>query len=341
MTRGQSSLTRGARPRLAHVAKGALVTAASILFALGVAGGGGAMAASPPRGDREPKLVTTFQAGQFPEGLVVNRAGTPIVSVTTFGATQQEPGHGQVVKVSNSGAKKPFGPRFNVGAGVLTGLALDRRGGVYLADAAFRAPAAAGVLRIGPGGSASRVLRLPDSDFPNGVAVRHGAVFVSDSVHGKIYRVDRRGGNGSVWLKSKLLAPKKAFGANGIAFWRGSLYVAVTDSGRIVRVPVHANGAAGHPRVVVRSKRLHGADGITFDSRGRLYIATSSTNKLMRLNREGHLVKLADQSDGLRYPTTPAFDPKHPRLLYLVNGDFEGTARPTLVRFRLPHAGSR
>jgi hypothetical protein len=104
--------------------------------------------------------------------------------------------------------------------------------------------------------------------------------------------------------KHPLLAPVTNIGANGLAFWHRSLYVAVADTGRIVRVPLLGNGRAGTPVVIAHAKMLRTADGIAFDVR----------------------------ADGLNYPTMPAFGTtcQTRTTLFITNGAFHG-GTPNLV----------
>jgi sugar lactone lactonase YvrE len=129
------------------------------------------------------------------------------------------------------------------------------------------------------------------------------------------------GGEPAIWLQASLLAPKTSIGANGLAFWRGSVYVAVADSGTIVRVPLTAGGNAGTPAVVAQAPLLRTADGIAFDIGGNLYI-TVNDNRLVRLALDGVLTQLAAKNNGLVYPTMPAFGttPTTRTTLYITNG---------------------
>ena len=329
--------SRGAR----HLAIVSVVVALGLLVAVTSSAGGvgGARTSASAAQALHLTQIASFQQGRFPEGLAVSRSGHPFVSVTRFGATENDPGTARVVKVSRSGTTLPVGPQFNVGFGVLTGLAFDAKGRLYIADASYRAPGRPGVWRLHGNGSVSQVLKLTDKSFPNGLAFKGSNLFVSDSLRGVIRKV-RPGGRASVWAKSPLLAPRHALGANGLAFWHHNLYVSVTDSGRIVRIPVRASGAAGEPVVVAKRDALRGADGIAFDRRGNLYVATSSTNMLLRLAPDGDLARVARRRDGLLYPTTPAFaGPTRPRRLLLVNGDFLGVGAPNLVALHVRHGG--
>ena len=40
-------------------------------------------------------------------------------------------------------------------------------------------------------------------------------------------------------------------GANGVAVWKRDLYVAVTEHGRIVRIPILPDGSAGEAEVLL------------------------------------------------------------------------------------------
>ncbi len=177
-----------------------------------------------------------------------------------------------------------------VGAGLLTGLAFDPGGNLYVADATFEAsPTPPGVFRIGARGVVTRVATLPAGSFPSGLAFHDGDLYISDSSLGAIWRLAPEG-NAAIWLQDPLLAPKVStgIGANGLAFWRGSLYVAVADSGAIVRVPLTAGGNAGVPVVTAQAPLLRTADGIAFDIQGNLYVTVNS-NRLVRLAPSGGL----------------------------------------------------
>jgi sugar lactone lactonase YvrE len=166
-----------------------------------------------------------------------------------------------------------------------------------------------------------------------------GKLYISDSSLGTIWRL-APGHHVTSWLRHPLLAPagNTGIGANGLAFWHHSLYVAVADSGWIVQVPLHPGGEAGTPRVVAQADRLRTADGIAFDVHGNLYI-TVNNNRLMRLAPGGALTRLATKDNGLLYPTMPTFGttPATRTTLYITNGAFyKGT--PNIVAF---HAGAR
>ncbi len=271
----------------------------------------------------ELPVITTFTPGDFPESLAIDGQGNLYASLGFIG---------EVVKVTPDGQQQKLAS-LPVGAGLLTGLAFDADGNLYVADATFEAsPTPPGVFRIGAGGAVTRVATLPADSFPNGLAFHDGYLYISDSSRGAIWRLPRRG-DAAIWLQDPLLAPKTSIGANGLAFWRGSLYVAVADSGTIVRVPLTSGGSAGTPMVVAQAPLLRTADGIAFDVQGNLYV-TVNDNRLVRLAPDGGLTQLAAKNDGLVYPTMPVFGatPATRTTLYITNGALlNGT--PDIVAF--------
>ena len=114
------------------------------------------------------------------------------------------------------------------------------------------------------------VAELPPGSWPNGLACRGGYLYAADSSLGAIWRIPLGGGvvkPSKPWFKSDLLAPGDpdtdpsalGIGANGIAFRGANLYVAVSDFGRIVRIPISAQGKPGTPTVVCDAIRTaHG-----------------------------------------------------------------------------------
>jgi SMP-30/Gluconolactonase/LRE-like region len=306
----------------------------SLLTAL-ILGAFGAAVSVAGAGSQHPsavRVVASFNPGQFPEGLAMDAFGHCYVSVTTWGPTDKDPGTGQVVRITAAGKKQPVGPVFDVGFGLLTGVAIGPDHAVYVAVASSQAARPPGIWRIDAAGKAAEVLTLTDGSFPNGLVFRRGRLYVSDSSLGRIWTTGAHGA-AVVWSASKLLRPTSAngFGANGIAFRGGVLYVAVTDRSSIVGIPVRSDGSAGKPKLVAHGTALKGADGIAFGRGGALYVATSSSNTLVRLSASGSLSRVAGPAQKLLYPTTPAFASAGASKLYLVSGDFFAKGTPKLL----------
>jgi sugar lactone lactonase YvrE len=292
-----------------------LIAGALMLVSAGVPGAG-----AQPGGPNPPQPLTVFPAGSFPESLAV-RDGALYVSLGFVG---------EVVRVTAQGVQTTYAAGLPIGDGLLSGLAFDRAGNLYVATATFTTDPAPGVFVIpAGGGSFSRVVTLPADSFPNGLAVRGRYLYISDSSLGAVWRVQPTSTSTTPfapWYQNNLLAPTRSIGANGIAFdaGGGQLYVAVADAGRIVRLSLASSGSVAATTVVTEQQQLRSADGIAFDAGGSLYIAVNDTNRLYRLSLPGgSLTRLADRSDGLSYPSQPAFDTTpSSTTLYLTNGAF-------------------
>jgi sugar lactone lactonase YvrE len=86
----------------------------------------------------------------------------------------------------------------------------------------------------------------------------------------------------------------------------------------MVRITLSSSGALSTATVVTEQEQLRTIDGICFDRAGQLDLAVNQSNRLYRLDpSSGGLTRLADRSDGLAYPTQPAFLSS---TLYLTNG---------------------
>jgi glucose/arabinose dehydrogenase len=217
--------------------------------------------------DVHHEIVATFtpaEGGSFAESLAMGSDGTLYASVTDFSAEGTSLG-GRVWAIEPGGTPVAFGPLFDTGTyGLLSGVAFDGQGRLYVADATFQTAPRPGVFRIEADGTATRVLTLPPSSFPNGLAFRGQTLFVSDSLQGAIWRV--RVGETPVkpetpWLQAPVLEPKPELGANGIAFRGDDLYVTAYSAGKIVRIPVD-HGRPGDPVVVVAERAQQRVDGV-------------------------------------------------------------------------------
>lgn len=256
--------------------------------------------------------------GELPENIAIDHDGVTYVTLAPRGEIRRIARNGTqstVAQISTPGAG--FGP---------LGLAFDRSRQLFAAVATFD-PATSGVYRVNEGRPSTRIAGSEAIVLPNALAFDDDAtMYASDSVAGAVYAIPRKG-SARQWIADPLLAGDGSFGfgvplgANGLAYRDGSLYVAVTEHGRIVRIPIRPDGSAGRPHVVAESAMLVGADGIAFDARGNLYVLANVQNALVRMARGGALQTIATAADGLDFPAGLAFGrgPLDHRSVFIVN----------------------
>ena len=247
---------------------------------------------------------------------------------------------------------------------------LDRRGDII--DVITVAPAAAGGeahllgmlfvesegLYVGDLG-AGRVLRIDVHTHaattiatgfgaPNAFARdRKGNLFVSDSFPGTITKI-APDGTKTVFAYPAVLAPRAGesppFGANGLAFDRTQryLYVAVTSRDEIYRI-AYDNGMLGAIELFARGTAggaLDGADGIAFDVRGNLYVASNQSERIAVLSPSGEVIA-EYQGTGVDAFNSPASLVFRGREVYVANlALFHGGPQKLSV-FTAPYPGAR
>ena len=327
-----------------------LLAAAGTLLALTAAGPAAVAARDEPLA---PRVVTTFPGGyvygSFAESLAVGPQGEMYATVTIW--TDREWNVGQVWRIEPDGRMRQLGADLQVG--ILTGLALDRDGSLFVGLVTFDiAGVRSGVLRFDTTGTATRAVTLPAGTFPNGLALDDGHLYVSDSFNGAVWRAERGVvGNQRLthpWLRDATLSVASADGwegVNGIAFWGTTLYAVNADTGCVVKVPLSRNGRPGDPSVAGGDPALVGADGIAFDAQGSLWIAVNHGDlpvggALARMDASGSVRVMASDPGWLDYPSQPAFDTRtgHLTSLYILNGSLN-TGNPNLIALRVGVAG--
>jgi sugar lactone lactonase YvrE len=253
-------------------------------------------------------------AGTFPEfipltdaarGVAVDKVGNVFVSVGHI----IPPEHIWVWKFTPYGG----GPSFvaDIGQGTIGGLMVTANGDLYVAMAAG---ADKGVWRVDREGQKEL---LPGSNqifFANGLAFDdRGTLYVTESVStavivggkpagpGGIWRIPR-GGEAEVWMRDEILRGTGALGqpvwigANGIAYYRGNLYVTNTEKGTVLRIPVQKDGSAGVPEVLATLQDVPEfpiplpfgpmGDGIALDVHGNLYVVVLTRSAVVRLDAQ-------------------------------------------------------
>lgn len=266
---------------------------------------------------------------QFPEGIAANPA-TGDIYVATFAAG----GSNSVLRYDRRGrltARNDF-----PGATPILGLAFNPLDGkLYLAAVGDFVGGASRIDRIAgdfdgdteaetvieipalgppaprtvanPDGSADQITFGAFARVPNALTFTPaGALFVSDSFQGAIFRIDVAhacGGDGSACgiatvAHDPLLATAgfPPFGANGLAVTAdgNALFVANTGDDRILRLDF------GSGELTVFAESVNGADGIVFDAAGNLWVAANQADRVLALNAEGRVVAELGAFLGLR-----------------------------------------
>jgi sugar lactone lactonase YvrE len=250
-----------------------------------------------------------FAQLEFPEGVAVDKIGNVYVSVrqSPMGPL---PLSDQLWKFSPSGEKTVLAD-FGLPGGGGCGLAVDAEGNVYMARTEAATPYN-GVYRLDAEGHIALVPGTENIVFPDGLALdKQGNLYITEVYshgpaagtfgQGGIWRVPRAG-TAEVWLRHDLLTglPPSLFshptGANGIAFYLGSLYVVNTDKALVVRIPVLPDGSAGQPEVWAEVQDVPQSlfyqsqafplmlDGLALDVHGNAYIAVPSRLAVLRIN---------------------------------------------------------
>ena len=280
--------------------------------------------------------------GQLAEGLTIQN-GSPLVGFAPTGA---------IVRVQ--GSVMPFGQIPAPSMTFTTGLAADVKGNVYAAVAAVGATPAPvpGVYKFSPTGGTPTLFASkatpPEMFFANGLDVKGTDLYISDS-NGHIFRAPLATGIADVWFSDPLITGDVAgcggtgfgfaIGANGITHDENNIYVANTDFGRIVRIPIRTNGNPGMPVVVAESCDLHGADGIALDTDGSILLAQNGVNKITRVNQDGTYTVLHEGLDG---PASVALELQPEKRLLVTVSAFAsasldgGSPMPALVALPLP-----
>jgi len=274
----------------------------------------------------------------FFEGVAVARNGIVYTQEQCTGDVYEIDRHGTASVIGNIDYGVSNDEYCNQAGGL--GMAIGADGDLWVAVISW-VPESHGVWRVGRDGSAE--LAVPMSfevaPVPNGLAFdSRGNLYVTESLVGGIWKVEP-GGEATLWLEDELLAPPggpwTGFGANGIAFRHRSLYVANTDRGIVLRVPIRRDGSAGEPTVI--SSGLVGPDGLAFDTFGQLFAITAYGGEVVRVRRGREPEVVVDlRGAGVDYPASLAFkrNPQGNDTAYITNFmPLEG--QPNLVKVNL------
>ena len=246
------------------------------------------------------------KSGELSEGVTVDDAGNVFASLSPLG---------KLVKIApGSNKAEPFGEVSGLMKGDigLIGLAVDAHGDIY--GGVFSAnPEARGVWKFDrKTGAAERIKGTENIALPNAIDFdEDGKMYVTNSILGAVWRVPTDG-TVEKWIVDPLLAGNKKLGfpfpvgANGIVVRDRMVYVGVTETGKIVTVPINSDGSAGPASVFAE---VAGAviDGIAFDARGDVYFADFVADAIVKVSADGKFDKIASAGDGLDAPASLIF----------------------------------
>lgn len=314
-------------------------------------------------GPGEVETVHTFDAaaGESPEGIAVHRDGYLYVSMRRLEGTTKtasllkvDPGTGQAETVA---VLDPDIPAALPGA---LGVAIDQTGAAHVALMSGD-PSTHGVWRLPVGQEPERLAGSERIVFPNALTFDpRGDLYVTDTATGAVWRFTNGEDPGELWLQHPSLASPDPgsnllpgpIGANGIAFAPPrKLYVANTEGGRLVEVPIQQDGSPGTPRIVAADPALLTIDGIAVGGDGSVYAAIAGypllpLTPVVRIDpASGAIEPATAQPTGFDFPTSLAFGrgkKTDPQSLYVVNAalrELEGP-RPGPGIVRLPVGGT-
>ena len=235
------------------------------------------------------RFATLPEGGpRFPEGIAADSQGRIYVSTFDF----ERP---NVVYVFDRNGR--LDATIPV-AGVPLGLEIDGAGNLYVANFG-----GGNVIKYNPAFAVETVIPVCEGPMTCGLNAlafdAAGNLYVSDSFGGRIFRI--AGGVSTLFVEDERLRPGghgfPPFGANGLAFGdKGAkLYVANTADDRILRIDVATRTVDANSF----AESINGADGITFDAKGRLWVAANQADEVVALNASGRPVEHVGSFDGI------------------------------------------
>lgn len=266
-------------------------------------------------------FVTLPDGVILPEGITANQSGK--IFVGTFGG-------GKLLRYSASGkleATKDFGGTpllgllfnpgdnmvyiCNFGASKIQRIPADFTDATPIEDVANIPGIGAPPLRlvVNPDGTQDIITFGNAFPAPNALAFTSGGnLFVSDSFQGAIFRIDDAQTCATPCTVTTvkhdgLLATAgfPPFGANGLALNadESALFIANTGDDRVLRLDLSTLALS------VFAESINGADGLSFDSKGRLWVAANQADEVVALSNTGRVIVRLGEFQGIRHDGTP------------------------------------
>ncbi len=282
-----------------------------------------------------PRTITyNPQPGLRAQTLIDLDAGSNDITISAEGITADSNGllyigdnRGRILRID------PDNPRLEVVGMVsgsndsppsLLGLAFDRGGNLFVATGSEGQVWKLDANRISSSNPGDATLYATGLGFANGIAFdRFGRMLVTDSFGGNVWTID------TATREKKIFAsnlPSRndelPFGPNGIAIGPdGNIYFANTGNGVIHMIETAKEDGRVLAVLIWRSNpALIGADGISFDGAGNLWVATNLKNAIYAITPDRDIIQVSvnDNVGPLEFPTSLVFSGN---TLYVSNTD--------------------
>jgi sugar lactone lactonase YvrE len=123
------------------------------------------------------------------------------------------------------------------------------------------------------------------------------ALYITDTINGKIYRLPAGASTAELYLEHRTLT-----GVDGITFLNGILYVNNVFFNKLYRIPVDAAGKPGTPIDIWMDQPVKGPDGMRA-ANGKLIVAENGSGKISVLTVNGEKASVTVIHEGLKTPT--------------------------------------
>ncbi|NUQ27379.1 MAG: hypothetical protein HOQ35_02510 [Acidobacteriaceae bacterium] len=123
------------------------------------------------------------------------------------------------------------------------------------------------------------------------------ALYITDTINGKIYRLPAGASTAELYLEHRTLT-----GVDGITFLNGILYVNNVFFNKLYRIPVDAAGKPGTPIDIWMDQPVKGPDGMRA-ANGKLIVAENGSGKISVITVNGEKASITVIHEGLKTPT--------------------------------------